>query len=66
MHRCFVYFQGAGTNESTLIEILCTRNNRQIQEIKSTYKASKLLESTNVKKLYRNSCFAKVVLHSFD
>lgn len=29
---------GAGTNESTIIEILCTRNNRQIQEIKSIYK----------------------------
>jgi annexin A7/11 len=29
---------GAGTNESTIIEILCTRTNRQIQEIKSAYK----------------------------
>ena len=30
--------QGLGTDEDDLIEILCTRNNKQIQEIKAAYK----------------------------
>jgi len=30
--------QGAGTNEDTLIEILITRSNDEIEEIKAIYK----------------------------
>ena len=35
--------QGLGTNEATLIEILCTRSNQQITKIKEYYKKSKNL-----------------------
>lgn len=32
------FFQGAGTTETTLIDILCTRTNEQIEAIKHEYK----------------------------
>uniref|UniRef100_A0A2P2HY67 Annexin n=2 Tax=Hirondellea gigas TaxID=1518452 RepID=A0A2P2HY67_9CRUS len=31
--------KGIGTNENTLVEILCTRNNREIQELKAAYQS---------------------------
>ena len=34
-----MYIQGLGTDESTLIEILCTRSNDEIQELKRQYKS---------------------------
>ena len=33
--------KGLGTDEDALIEILCSRNNRDIQEIKAAYKKCK-------------------------
>ena len=35
----YIYIQGLGTDESTLIEILCTRSNDEIQELKRQYKS---------------------------
>lgn len=32
---------GAGTDEETLIEIICARNNDEIQELVDTYERSK-------------------------
>jgi annexin A7/11 len=32
---------GIGTNETTLIEILCTTNNREIRTIRAAYERSK-------------------------
>jgi len=34
---CMTYFQGLGTRESVLIEIMTTRSNSQIQAIKEVY-----------------------------
>jgi len=35
-------FQGAGTDEGTLVEIICTKNNDEIQILKETYKEGKV------------------------
>lgn len=37
----FVFFQGAGTDEACLIEILSSRSNAEICEITRIYKAGK-------------------------
>lgn len=34
----FCLFQGAGTDEETLIEVLCSRSNDELVEIKKVYK----------------------------
>lgn len=43
--RNYLLFQGAGTDESTLIEILATRNNQEIQAINAAYKEGKVQNS---------------------
>ena len=39
-------FKGIGTDEETLIDLLCTANNCQIKEIVSAYKESTLFSAT--------------------
>ena len=36
-----IHFQGAGTDESTIIEILCARTDEEIEQIKEEYKKCK-------------------------
>lgn len=36
----FLVFQGLGTDEETLIEIICSRNNEELMEIKQFYRES--------------------------
>lgn len=36
----FLVFQGLGTDEETLIEIMCSRNNEELMEIKKFYRES--------------------------
>lgn len=38
----FVFLQGLGTDESVLIEILCTRTNAEITAIKQSYQRREL------------------------
>lgn len=38
----FVFLQGLGTDESVLIEILCTRTNAEITAIKQSYQKREL------------------------
>lgn len=39
-------FQGLGTDEDTLIELLCSRSNKELVEIKTAYKESKFNTSS--------------------
>ena len=41
-----LYFQGLGTDEDTLIEILASRNNMEIEGIKAAYKKGMTLLET--------------------
>lgn len=43
----FFFFspQGLGTDEQVLIEIICSRSNQQLKDIKAAYKTSKLTNS---------------------
>lgn len=36
--ECYIFSQGIGTDEDTLIEILASRTNREILDIKKAYK----------------------------
>lgn len=50
----FFCVQGLGTDEETLIEIVCSRSNKELVEIKKVYKDSKccsrnLVSATEVK-----------------
>lgn len=39
---CVLLFQGLGTDEGVLIEILCTRTNAEINAIKHSYQKREL------------------------
>jgi hypothetical protein len=43
MNQISVLFsQGAGTDESTLVEIMCSRSNEEIDELKEKYQEGRL------------------------
>jgi hypothetical protein len=45
--------EGWGTDELSLIDIICTKTNSQMQELKNTYKLSKIIRiNFSVKMLY--------------
>lgn len=46
---CFRPLQGLGTDEGTLIEILCTRTNAEITAIKQSYQKCELLFLTGLR-----------------
>jgi len=43
------FFQGLGTDDDTLIEVLCSRNNRQIKEMKEAYQKCNFFEKIKIK-----------------
>lgn len=47
--------EGMGTDEHTLIEILCSRSNKEVKEIVAAYERCKYLPSLHVEQLYLNS-----------
>lgn len=47
-------FQGAGTDEDILIEILTTRNNREIQAINAAYQEGKGLKNGGLRGEVKN------------
>ena len=40
-HDIGIHFQGLGTDEQVLVEIICTRTNEQINAFKQSYKTCK-------------------------
>lgn len=40
-----MFSQGAGTDESTLVEIMCSRSNEEIDELKEKYQEGRLSNS---------------------
>ena len=48
-------FQGMGTDEAALIEILCTRTNAQIHAMTNAYKQSKLYSDFNFFQIFGHS-----------
>lgn len=42
-----MFDQGLGTDEETLIEIVCSRNNEELMEIKKVYKDCQCLSNNN-------------------
>lgn len=49
---CFLVFQGLGTDEETLIEIICSRNNEELMEIKKFYRESNHLIRSKIYSLF--------------